>query len=127
MENALIVVALLALVGLAVFGTVRRIRRGSSCCGTRTPAEKKVAVRDRNKKNYPFVYNLLVDGMYCSNCARRIENAFHSGEGRWAKADIGRREVILRSKKAESEREIAAIAAQAGYTLIAFREEQNGE
>jgi len=82
MGDTVVVIVLLVVVAFAVYGTVRRIRHGSSCCGERTPAEKKVKVKDRNKSSYPFVYRLKIDGMYCSNCARRIENALNSMDGK---------------------------------------------
>ncbi len=121
MENAVIIAALIVIIGAAVYGTVRRIRFGSSCCGTKTPPAKRVRVRDRNRAHYPYRYHLTVDGMHCSNCARRVENAFNRTDGRWAIADIGKKEVILRSKHEETERGLYDIVASAGYTMLAYR------
>ncbi len=120
MENAVIIAALIVIIGAAVYGTVRRIRFGSSCCGTKTPPAKRVRVRDRNRAHYPYQYLLTVDGMHCSNCARRVENAFNRTDGRWAIADIGKKEVILRSKHEETERGLYDIVASAGYTMLAY-------
>ncbi|MCR5687962.1 MAG: cation transporter [Lachnospiraceae bacterium] len=120
MQNILVIAVLFVIVGIAVYGTVKRIRYGSSCCGTRDAAEKKVKVSDRNRANYPYTYVLAVDGMHCSNCARRIENAFNKTGGRWAVADVGKKEVTLLSKHEESEAELINITAQAGYTMLSF-------
>ncbi len=120
MGNALVIVILILIIGFAVYGTVKRIRYGSSCCGERDPADRKVRVRDRNKANYPYQYILRVDGMHCSNCARRIENAFNKTEGRWAKADVGNKTVTLLSKSEETEDELTGITAGAGYTLLTY-------
>ena len=121
MGNTVVIIILLLIVAFAVYGTVRRIRFGSSCCGEHDAADKKVRVRDRNKKSYPYTYVLGVDGMHCANCARRIENAFNKTEGRWAEADVGRKEVILRTKREESERDLSGIVSGAGYTMLAFK------
>ena len=121
MGNTVVIIILLLIVAFAVYGTVRRIRFGSSCCGEHDAADKKVRVKDKNKKNYPYTYVLNVDGMHCSNCARRIENAFNKTEGRWAEADVGRKEVILRTKREESERDLSGIVSGAGYTMLAFK------
>ena len=121
MGNTIVIIILVLIVAFAVYGTVRRIRFGSSCCGEHDAADKKVRVRDRNKKSYPYTYVLGVDGMHCSNCARRIENAFNKTEGRWAEADVGRKEVILRTKREESERDLSGIVSGAGYTMLAFK------
>lgn len=122
-QNMGVIAVLLVIVALAVYGTVKRIRYGSACCGTKDPAEKKVRVPDRDKDHYPYRYLLSVDGMHCSNCARRIENAFNRTEGRWASADVGKKEVRLLSKHEEKERDLADITGSAGYTLLSLKRE----
>lgn len=109
------------IIALAIWGTVKRIRYGSSCCGEREPAPKKVRVSDKNKDNYRYLYSLDVDGMHCSNCARRVENSFNSRDGLWAKADVGQKKVELRSKSELSEKNCREILDQAGYTLLKLR------
>ncbi len=118
MGNAVIIAVLVLIVGLAVYSTVKRIRYGSSCCGEREPGEKKVHVKDRNKANYPFAYTLKVDGMHCSNCALRVENALNRCGYRWAKADVGNKRVELLSKQEENDTELGRIIAASGYTML---------
>ena len=118
MGNVIIIALLILVVAYAVYGTVKRIRYGSSCCGEREAAPKKVKVKDRNKDNYPFTYVLKVDGMHCSNCALRVENALNSREGHWANADVGKKEVLLRSKHEVNEDELGKTVASAGYTML---------
>ena len=120
MGDAVVIIVLLGIVALAVLGTIKRIRYGSSCCGEKTPPEKKVKVKDRNKASYPFVYRLKVDGMHCANCARRVENAINSLEGCWAVVDLGKKEVTLRTKRETTEQDMSAVIAKAGYTVSAF-------
>lgn len=126
MGDAVVIIVLLGIVALAVLGTIKRIRYGSSCCGEKTPPPKKVKVKDRNKASYPFVYRLKVDGMHCANCARRVENAINSLEGCWAVVDLGMKEVTLRTKRETTEQDMSAVIAKAGYTVIAFTEIQKG-
>ena len=118
MGNIVIIAVLVLIISAAIYSTIKRIRYGSSCCGTREPADKKIRVRDKNRANYPNRYTLSVDGMHCSNCARRIENAFNKTEGRWATADVGRKEVLLLSKLDETEDGLSEIVASAGYTML---------
>ena len=122
MGNAVVGVILIAIVAVAVRSTLHRIRHGSSCCGERDPAESRVRVKDKKKGNYPFEYFLKVDGMHCANCARRIENALNSDGFRWAKADAGKKEVLLLSKREETENELGRVIAQAGYTLLTMEQ-----
>ena len=124
MGNAIITAILILIVAAAVYGTVRRIRYGSACCGTKTPAEKRIKVKDKNTANYPYRYLLDVDGMHCSNCARRIENTFNRTEGRWAVADVGQKQLRLLSKHEEKESDLISLTAQAGYTMISCHTER---
>jgi len=124
MGDAVVIIILLGIVALAVLGTIKRIRYGSSCCGEKTPPPKKVKVKDRNKASYPFVYQLKVDGMHCANCARRVENAINSLEGCWAVVDLGKKEVTLRTKSETTEKDMSAVIAKAGYTVLSFTEIQ---
>ena len=125
MRNIIIYITLALIIALAVYGTVKRIRHGSACCGEHEPPPKKIRVRDKNRNNYPYVYELTVDGMHCANCARRIENSFNSRDGMWARADIGRKTVDLRSKKEIGEAACRDIVSKAGYTLIKMKEERS--
>ena len=120
--NIIVCIVLVIIVALAVWGTVKRIRHGSSCCGEHEVAPKKVRVSDTNKSHYLYNYDLSVDGMHCSNCARRVENGFNSRDGLWATADIGERKVGLRSKRKVSEDECRKIVSDAGYTLLSMKE-----
>ncbi len=118
MGDIFIIIILIIVISSAVYGTVRRIRHGSSCCGEHDPSPKKIRAADRNRNHYPYVYELSVDGMHCANCARRVENAFNSQDGMWARADIGRKEVELLSKTEADESLCRTIISEAGYTLI---------
>ncbi|MCR4585858.1 MAG: ATPase P [Lachnospiraceae bacterium] len=123
-QDVLIAIILIVVMAMAIYGTVKRIRFGSSCCGTKEPAAKKVRVKDRNKGHYPYKYVLTVDGMHCSNCARRIENTFNRTEGRWAVADVGQKQLRLLSKHEEKESDLISLTAQAGYTMISCHTER---
>ena len=113
-------VILLAVIGIAVYSTVKRIKYGSNCCGSKDPMPKKVKVKDKNKTHYPYAYRMKVDGMHCSGCVRNIENAFHKKDGMWATVSLENKEVFLRSKN-ETERKTASeIISSAGFTMLSF-------
>ncbi|MCR5685140.1 MAG: cation transporter [Lachnospiraceae bacterium] len=124
MGSMIVGAILVIIVAIAVYGTVRRIRYGSSCCGEHDPADKRIKVKDKNKANYPFSYSLKVDGMHCSNCALRVENSLNRSGFRWARADVGNKTVSLLSKQEENENELRNIIAQAGYTVLSIRKTQ---
>ena len=122
MRDLIIYAVLILIVGLAVWGTVKRVRHGSACCGKHEAAPSKVKVKDKNTKNYPYLYELSIDGMHCANCARRVENAFNKTEGLWATADVGEKSVRLRGKRQVDKEECRKILSDAGYTLLSINQ-----
>ena len=121
MGTVVVLLILAAIIAFAVFGTIKRIRYGSSCCGERDPAPKKIKVSDKDKSHYPYAYELGIDGMHCSNCARRIENDFNKIPGMWAKADVSKKQVILMTKEQVEQNECFKIVSDSGYTMISFK------
>ena len=120
MGTIIVSVVLAAVIGLAIYGTIRKIKYGSSCCGGKDPMPARVKVKDKNKSHYPYTYRLKIDGMHCSGCVRKLENAFHSEEGLWADVSLEKREVLLRSKSELESRRAGKIVAGAGFTLLSF-------
>ena len=121
MGTVVVLLILVAIIAFAVFGTIKRIRHGSSCCGERDPAPKKIKVSDKDKSHYPYAYELGIDGMHCSNCARRVENGFNKIPGMWAKADVSKKQVVLMTKEQVEQNECFKIVSDSGYTLISFK------
>lgn len=126
MNGWIFAIAILAVTLLTIL-MIRKIRYGSACCGEMTKAEKKVGVRDKNKKHYPFVYVAGIDGMICSNCARRVENALHMQDGILAKADLEKKQVKIYSKKPLTREGVLKYLQGTSYTLIDFYEEEKHE
>ena len=121
MPGTIIICAVLAaVIGVAVYSTVKRIKYGSSCCGGKDPMPAKVKVKDKNKSHYPYTYTLKIDGMHCSGCVRKLENAFHSEEGLWVSVSLEKKEALLRSKTELERKTVGKIVSSAGFTLLAF-------
>lgn len=118
MGNIIIILILLVIVVLALGSIKKRIQYGSSCCGTHDAPPSKIKVRDKNKSHYPFVYIINVDGMVCSNCERRVENALNSKEGLWAKVNLEKKNVTVRAKAEVKKEEFSHIISDAGYTMM---------
>ena len=96
----------------------RTIRYGGSCCSGSSGIEKKVRVKDRNRSNYPYSYELKVDGMVCAGCVRKVENAINSEGELWAEADLGNKEVKVLSKKVMSREDFLQLLKGTSYTLL---------
>ena len=118
MGTIIIIFVLIAIVVVAIFSIRKRIKYGSACCGTRDASPKKIRVRDKNKSHYTYTYTLTVDGMHCSNCATRVENALNAKEGIWASVKLETKCVLVWSKNPIERDELFRAISVAGYTLI---------
>ena len=52
--------------------------------------------------------HLDIDGMTCSNCSRRVENALNGLDGVWAKVDLGAHKATVRLKQEPDEATLRA-------------------
>ncbi len=118
MGTTIIILVLILIIICAILSIRKRIKYGSACCGTHDATPKKCKVSDKNKAHYPYAYTLTVDGMHCSNCARRVENALNSKEGVWATVKLESKSVLVRSKNPLEEAELSKVINEAGYTVI---------
>ncbi len=117
-KNALIVLALLALLAWALYRVIRRARRGSACCGEREETVKKAGVSDRNRAHYPYEVTLQIGGMTCENCARRVENALNALPGTWASVSMDGRKARIRLKQPADMALLREAVRQAGYVAL---------
>ena len=122
METYLILAAVVLICAYAVYSYIRKLRVGGGCCGEREAAPKRVRVSDRDKRHYPYVLEVTIDGMVCANCARRVENALNSLDGVWARVeDVGSGRATVRTKSAPDEAALRSAVRQAGYTVMSVR------
>ncbi|MDO4302884.1 MAG: cation transporter [Bacillota bacterium] len=113
MATAIICGILLVFCFIGIRSSVKRIAHG--CCGSGGDEVKKVKVQDRDLSHYPYSYGMKVEGMTCSNCKKRVENAFNEKEGFWAKVDLKENSVQVYSKQQVPKEELRAIVRKAGY------------
>ena len=119
----IIVILAILLIAFAVYSTVRKMRgrAKSSCCGgPEVKTVKKVA--DTDESHYPHRYEVGIEGMHCSNCARAVENALHEKEGVWATVELGRNQAIVRAKQKMTESDFAKALQDTSYNVTAYKE-----
>ena len=118
----LIISVLLALACIyGVYSYIRKLRYGGGCCGSHEDSIKKVKVADRDKTHYPYETVLTIDGMTCSNCVRRVENALNQLDGVWAQVDLSSHQVTVRMKQALSEDTLRDAVRAAGYIVLSIQ------
>ena len=121
MITAVVSGLLAAVLAWAVYKTAVRAKKGGGCCGEREQTVQKAAVKDRNRKHYPYQYALTIGGMTCQNCARRVENALNGLPGVWARVDISSKTGLLRAKEQMSAAQIRDAVVSAGYTVLEIK------
>jgi copper chaperone CopZ len=77
-----------------------------------------VRVADADESHYPYSADLLVSGMSCERCARRVAGALNSIEGTWATVDhvSGRAHVLSKGPVDLAACELAV--REAGYRVV---------
>ena len=118
MANVIIISVLIVLVCVGVRRIWRTARYGGSCCSSGGITDKKIRVKDRDKANYPFSYTLRIEGMVCSGCVRKVENALNLEGELWAKADLGSKEVEVLSKRVMNRDDFLQLLKGTSYTLV---------
>ena len=118
--NVLIVIILAAVIGWAVYHTIQKSKKGGGCCGEHEETEKRIKVKDRNVRNYPYAAELKIGGMTCDNCARRVENALNGLKDTWATVRIDNSRAVVRTKNTPDEEQIRETVRQAGYVVTEY-------
>lgn len=93
----------------------------SGCCGAGgdAPDAHRVKVADKNPAHYPHTVILTIDGMVCSHCAERVENALNVLPEVWAKADVSAKTATVRTKRQpDTEALRKAVNAIGPYTVM---------
>ena len=121
--SAVIITAGLLLIVYAIYATVQKARgkAKSSCCGTAETVLPK-AVQDTDESHYPFRYNVAIDGMMCSNCAARVQNAINDGGDMWAHVNLGRHRAEVLAKSEKTENDFVRLLGKTDYKVVGFEE-----
>ena len=122
MSGVIITVGLLLIV-YAIYATVQKARgkSKSSCCGTAETVLPK-AVEDTDESHYPFRYNVAIEGMMCSNCASRVQNAINDGGDMWAHVNLGRHRAEVLAKSEKTENDFVRLLGKTDYKVVGFEE-----
>ena len=117
MDKLIIVIGALLIV-YALWQTIRRFqgKAKSSCCGSAEAVSARKPA-DTDVSHYPFRYLLMIDGMSCSRCAVRVENALNALPGIWGKVDLAKNQADVRAKSSMDQARFAAALQDASYSL----------
>lgn len=119
MATGIICIILLMVCVFGIKSYAKRLSHG--CCGGGGDTVKKVKPGDRDKSHYAHTYRMEIEGMTCSNCSARVENAFNGQDGFYAQVDLGKRTALLYTKQPLTEKEAREIVRKAGYRIHSFQ------
>lgn len=114
--DKMVVITAAVFCGFLAYGMLQRERTGF-CPRSHKGERHRVKATDQNKDHYPYSTYLKVEGMNCSKCARRVENALNSLPDTWAAVDLKEGRVMVRTKQPFQEEPVRQALDQAGYTL----------
>lgn len=121
MATAIILLVLIVVCVVGIKSYSKKLAHG--CCGAGGDVEEKIKVQDQDPSHYPNSTTVQIEGMTCSHCKQRVENAFNAEEGVWAQVDLGQGTALVRSKSPLEERALCKLVSRAGYRVTAI----NGE
>lgn len=121
MGDAIIILIVVVLLVFAARSYRKKLSYG--CCGAGSGPEKKVRVRDKNPEHYPYLVTIGVEGMSCSKCKERVENALNVMEGVWAEVSLEEKTARVRMKERISDEDLAKTITRKGYEVTGIREE----
>ena len=61
-----------------------------------------------------------IDGMMCSNCAARVENAINKSGDTWAHVNLGRKRAEVLSKTEKTEADFVTVLKGTEYKVTGF-------
>ncbi len=114
MSTVIICIVIAAICVYAVISYKKKLANG--CCGG-GDAVAKVKPKNSDKSHYEHKTIISIGGMSCQNCAVRVENAFNSRDGFYAKVNLHKKSAELLSENIVDEDEIREIIGKCGYTV----------
>ncbi len=108
----LVICILLVIVVGAVISSAKHFRGEGGCCGGGS-----VKVKGDKIKNVVAVKTIYIEGMHCSNCSTRVQNALNSLAQVNAKVDLKKQEAVVKLGREVSDDELKNCVEKAGYTV----------
>ncbi len=116
MTDILLYIFLGIIILAALAETIRRRRKGSSCCGTRGNDVK--AVKAQQLTGNVSELRLDIGGMVCGNCAARVQNALNALPGVSAKVSIETKQAVVKYEDGVDPETIRAAVRSCGYAVL---------
>ena len=114
LSNAIIIIVVLILVVLGIKNTVAHMKGEGSCCGG---GGKGTRIKPKKLANVISEKTVMIEGMMCDNCARRIHNALNSIDGVNAKVQRSKNRAVIKLGKNVEDSVIKKAITDLGYKV----------
>lgn len=118
MLDRMVVIAAAVFCGFLAYDMLQR-ERGRKAV-TPAPAGDKDASQEESY--YPYRTYVLVEGMNCSKCALKIENALNALPYTWATVEPEEKRVLVRTREPFKEELVRQTLENAGYQMAGTME-----
>lgn len=115
MTNVLITIILVAIVLVALRGSVKHFKGEGACCGGGGST-----VKEPDKKlDGPVIRTVVfkIDGMHCENCVSRVKRAVNRIDGVSAKVNLRKKTAEVSFEKDVDDAVIISAIEELGYTV----------
>ena len=113
MDNLIIGIIIVAIIGIAVSMIVKRPKGG--CCGG---GSAPVPVKEKKLSKVVAKRTVKIEGMTCEHCKNRIEKAVNAVDGMAAVVSLNKGQAVVSLEKEVDDATIKAIIEDAGYQVI---------
>ncbi len=109
----LVICILLLIVVGAVISSAKHFKGEGGCCG----GGGSVKIKGDKIEDVVAVKTIHIEGMHCSNCSSRVQNALNSMDQVNAKVDLKKQQAVVKLGKNVSDDELKSCVERSGYMV----------
>ncbi len=117
LTNIVIILIIAVILFFAVKNSIPHFKGEGGCCGGGSTPK---AVKPKRIKNVIARKTITIEGMKCSNCYMRVQNALNSVDGINAKVIGSRDQAVVKLGRDISDEQIKEIITDLGYSVVSM-------
>lgn len=105
---------------LAIKSYAKKVMYG--CCGKAKNLDTVGIRKSINKEEYPYCKEILIYGMTCAYCKKRIENEFNQREGDYIEVDLKKNRALLYTLRPIVKEDVIERFRSLGYHVLRIKD-----
>ncbi len=115
--NIVIILIVAVMLFLGIRHTISHFKGEGGCCGGGSAPK---AIKPKRIKNVIAKKTITIEGMKCSNCYIRVQNALNSIDGINAKVIGSRNQAVVKLGRDISDEQIKRVITDLGYSVVSM-------